>query len=82
MTTHLHLVFSLRMRRVISPLPPYVCMAGCLFKHRDNFNFYSYLRSFLLVFLTLIFQIISFIAKLTVESFNRYRSNFRIVAKK
>jgi hypothetical protein len=38
LTTHLHLVSRLRMRKAISPLPKYFFTALCLAKHRDSFT--------------------------------------------
>jgi hypothetical protein len=39
LTTHLHLVPSLRMSGAITPLPQYDFVAWCLVKHRDKFTF-------------------------------------------
>jgi fatty-acid desaturase len=39
LTTHLHLVPTLRMRAALSPLVQYVFMALCLVKHKEHYTF-------------------------------------------
>jgi len=41
MTTHHHLMMTLRMHGAIPPSPQYIFIAWCLIKKRDNFTFHE-----------------------------------------
>jgi hypothetical protein len=48
LTTHLHLVWKLRMCRAIPP-PPYIWMVWSLIKHRGNFTFTKYINRIVII---------------------------------